>query len=99
MRLIDADRFDEDGGRYLRARLEFPDGKKTNGYFAVLTSVQIKDAPTVDAVPVVHAHRVHCHSAGGGTHWLACSECMNPIDYADNYCKNCGAKMDEEASE
>lgn len=48
-----------------------------------------------DAAPVVHAHRVHCHSAGGGTHWLACSECQNPIDHADKYCRNCGAIMDD----
>lgn len=46
-----------------------------------------------------HAHRVHCHSAGGEHHWLACSECQHLIGRADKYCPNCGAKMDGEESE
>ena len=41
------------------------------------------------------AHRVHCHSTGGETHWIACSICMNPIDFADKYCRSCGAKLIE----
>ena len=51
MELIDTDKFDEDRV-YFRARLILVDGKRTAGYHAVLTSVQVKDAPTVDAIKI-----------------------------------------------
>lgn len=47
----------------------------------------INNAPTVDAVPVVHGR------------WLLdgrCSECLaNPLTTHKTYCPNCGAKMME----
>ena len=52
--------------------------------------------PVKNVAPVVHAHKVRAHSQGGGTHWLVCSHCEQPIDWQDAYCKHCGAKMDEE---
>lgn len=48
MRLIDADKIS-----YERAHLIYPDGSECLGYRAVASSVEIKAAPTVDAVEVV----------------------------------------------
>lgn len=62
----------------------------------------IKDAPTVDTVEVVHGHW-NCNVLFYGTH--TCSNCgKDPIHYdgrtgyveiLSDYCPNCGAKMDE----
>lgn len=62
----------------------------------------VMDAPTVDAVEVVHGYNT------GNARWFECSVCgygFNDIfllDEADdmlepNYCAHCGAKMDLEA--
>ena len=55
-------------------------------------SVQIKDAPTEDVAPVVHAYN---KSKDG----FLCSACTFGDfglfrDYTPNYCPNCGARMD-----
>lgn len=34
------------------ARMQYPDGTSSNGYHAFVTSVEVKDAPTVDAIPI-----------------------------------------------
>lgn len=50
----------------------------------------IEAAPIVDATQVIHARwikRFTCYS---------CSECGHQVTSADNYCPNCGAKMDLE---
>ena len=52
--------------------------------------------PAADVAPVIHAHKIHAHSQGGGTHWVICSNCEKPIVWQDTYCKHCGAKMDKE---
>ena len=51
------------------------------------------DAPTVDAVPVVHGRWITDEK--GVTY---CGRCRIIDDYASvhNYCPNCGAKMDQE---
>ena len=52
----------------------------------------VEDAPTVEAVEVVHGRWVH-----KGAWHIECSECKHVlahIDEAKNYCPNCGAKMD-----
>ena len=52
----------------------------------------IENAPTVDAVPVVHGRWIH-----KGAWHIECSECnyiLAHIGEAKNYCPNCGAKMD-----
>lgn len=49
----------------------------------------IEKAPTVDAVPVVHGHRVD-----GGGFYDRCSQCDGILPLCANYCPNCGAKMD-----
>ena len=86
MRLIDANSI-----RYRNAKLEFPDGHKTHGYFAVVTSVEIEEAPTIEAEPVRHGEWKKRLNES------TCSECKF-IYYSNkdewNYCPNCGAKMD-----
>lgn len=86
MRLIDAD------------ALKY---QATGGLTSVglLTLAEIDDAPTIDAVPVVHGRWVNYRKAviGLATIWSAeCSECgcgqvRKFEEY--NYCPNCGAKM------
>ena len=49
----------------------------------------IEKAPTVDAVPVVHGHRVD-----DGGFYARCSQCEGVLPLCANYCPNCGAKMD-----
>lgn len=67
----------------------------------------IDDAPTVDAVEVVHGEWVHCN--GKSNLWY-CSECgekilynptrrtynieKRPVHEVNKYCRGCGAKMD-----
>lgn len=86
MRLIDADAFLE--------RMSH-----TDRVFGVV--FDINDAPTVDAVLVVHgrweynAQTIHTQSL------MRCSICgwwtLDPsVDGAYHYCPNCGAKMDLE---
>ena len=49
----------------------------------------IDNAPTVDAVPVVHGHKVD-----DGGFYARCSQCDGVLPLCANYCPNCGAKMD-----
>ena len=55
-RLIDADKIS-----YERAHLIYPDGSECLGYRAVASSVEIKIAPTVDAVEVVRCEKCVLH--------------------------------------
>lgn len=58
---------------------------------------EIDEAPTVDAVPVVHGRWVHHYHDSGepiDDKWY-CSECHMCNDHRRTwYCPNCGAKMD-----
>ena len=62
----------------------------------------IQNAPTVDAVEVVHGHwtatNVIVHKAGYGVRYYYHAECrVNPhrlFECENDYCPNCGAKMD-----
>lgn len=59
---------------------------------------EIRHAPTVDAVPVVHGRWIHDgQRINGGIDWCHCSECGKSDNFCarTNYCPNCGAKMDE----
>ena len=58
----------------------------------------LNEAPTVEAVPVVHGHWINCMN-----YPLRCSNCgiivdsVNGIPWANKsfkYCPHCGAKMD-----
>ena len=66
---------------------------------AVVKSVQ--EAPTIDAVPVVHAKWEDAPYVYFGAKRYVCSNCcsddfwnMRFVITKDNYCPNCGAKMD-----
>ena len=61
------------------------------GYVQVVDVGDIEDAPAVDAAPVVHGEWIELHEENGhevGT----CSHCLH-VRIVDNYCPNCGAKM------
>ena len=54
------------------------------------------DAPTVDAVEVVHGRWIPCGGCG-----YRCSNCDFWVAFRslNNYCPNCGAKMDGDGNE
>ena len=62
----------------------------------------LKNAPTVDAVEVVHGRWEHIKDYGGGNCFGYCSHCKTPIkanslmalEMYNKYCPWCGAKMD-----
>lgn len=99
MRLIDADALAEEmeNAKY---------GSNASAYAKGCNDVinyyirQLKEAPTID--PVRHARWVHTGAyvttAYGHLDVYKCSECATDvtIDDHDNYCPNCGAKMDKE---
>ena len=88
MRLIDADALIEEA--------------LTEGAYGYVDAKQIADAPTVDAVPVRHGRIIETIENGRmkrvfsccGTDFTKMTCWMTP-----DFCPNCGAKMDEEASE
>lgn len=53
----------------------------------------INEAPTIDAVPVVHGRWLPVDEKNDA---FDCSECDIMVQKRLNYCPNCGAKMDEE---
>jgi len=56
----------------------------------------ILEAPTVDAVEVVHGQWVNPYINRYGHPCHCCSVCGFKASYQDkNYCPNCGAKMEE----
>jgi hypothetical protein len=84
MRLIDAGALKE---KRFRMHSEFL------GAVSVVAVRDIDDAPTIDAVPVVHGTWVHDIN-----NLYGCSECMKRETMSPKklkpYCPNCGAKMD-----
>lgn len=95
-RLIDADALN-----YVRVRIAHEDGT-IGGYNAVVPSSEIKNAPTVDAVPVKHGKWIDegQYADFFPHHAWRCSECGEHVIEIDTpwyrYCPNCGARMDEE---
>ena len=99
VRLIDANAV----SRTLR-NLPFGYAKSFAGQAALK---EVENAPTIDAVPVVHGRWVR--AAGKSNIWY-CSVCGDKINYKQNrrtynipkvpveqknkFCRNCGAKMD-----
>ena len=63
----------------------------------VVSVEDIENAPTVDAVEVVHGRWINPYMNRYGHPCHCCSVCGFKASYQDkNYCPNCGAKMDEE---
>lgn len=55
----------------------------------------LRIADLIDLEPERTCHAVEDVSVGGFVSWR-CSECEQPINKADNYCSNCGAKVVED---
>lgn len=82
-------------------------GGRTQMIVQQLLTRMISNAPTIDAVPVVHGRWVR---SAGRSHIWYCSVCGDKINYKQNrrtynipkvpvgqknkFCRNCGAKMD-----
>ena len=59
----------------------------------------IDEAPTIEAEPVRHG-RVIVHEGFEDEYYEYCSECESrDVHIGDNYCPNCGAKMDGDVNE
>ena len=104
MRLIDADailKADENSDK----ALVLGSGKALEIAYALLKK-KVADAPTVDAVPVVHGRWISWEEAGNfvpSPDRHECSVChdaaqvlVNGFELLSDYCPNCGAKMDGE---
>lgn len=106
MRLIDADailKADENSDK----ALVLGSGKTLEIAYALLKK-KVVDAPTVDAVPVVHGHWICEWDQESGTTTITCSQCKcnrvmkgcyvstdgTALWDEENYCPDCGAKMD-----
>ena len=93
MRLIDADVAIKNLKEWLNQTGIIP--KDTSYYWELLGCIE--DAPTVDVKPVIHAHWVDANdfvNIGNGIH-TECSHCHTWSKDKTNYCRFCGAIMDE----
>lgn len=90
MRLIDADAL---ASALNNGRLEEQTGRAVPfnaGVAFALTMVEY--APTIDAVPVRHGRWVVIDAEEPRRY--GCSECKRLSWHMENYCPNCGARMD-----
>ena len=56
----------------------------------------LENIPTIDAKPVRHGKWIE--KSTGGEHFYCCSKCGHvEWDAPNNYCPNCGARMDKDA--
>ena len=89
---------------FFRRRSETED----KGFLAVQCGVafaieEVKEAPSVDAVEVVHArwtrkdNSQNCKRIGDFEEWYECSACEGNSEHESIYCPDCGARMDVEA--
>ena len=107
-RLIDANALKDDFRRYMadrfdRERCVSEENCITCGRVCLFQRT-INNAPTVDAVEVVHGYWVSLtECANAGVYCSVCNKKVYKEDYAwcnrknklrSNYCPNCGAKMD-----
>lgn len=106
MRLIDADALIEKFNEKCDMATALVDEKTAERFhtFCVLADA-VDEQPTIDAEPVSHGHWIHTGKTNVyGGHQHACSVCgyslmVSPMCDNENYCCNCGAKMDEERKE
>lgn len=115
MRLIDANALCE----FFRERYEYlrnaSERQLPNGYVEVDLEIQCgaiiakefldkaNDAPTVDAVEVVHGRWIFKHNPITDPKRyfirIVCSECNLHTGQKSNYCPSCGAKMDGDGND
>lgn len=90
MRLIDADKFPTEHVNvgYDDYEIGFDEGIQ-------IMLDEIKDAPTVDAMPIVRGHWVK-DITYDLKQVIKCSVCKQKNNEFSNYCPSCGAKMNEE---
>lgn len=67
---------------------------KTNQRKQYVLYTAIEDAPTIDAVPVVHGRWIDTREYCGDYMCSNCKELYRTNVF--NYCPNCGARMDGE---
>lgn len=73
---------------------ELPDGCNNSLYGDVIKVIE--DAPLIEAEPVRYG-RVIVHDGFEDEYYEYCSECKSrDVRMGDNYCPNCGCKMDKE---
>lgn len=68
--------------------------ERTRGWNECIDYIQ-RNAPAVDAAPVVHARWVD--TIIGTIKCTLCGCCYNMYEGFAKYCPNCGARMDQEA--
>lgn len=103
MRLIDAD----EAIRRIEANMRAYYEESNGGYYLAEAAVDEIDAmPTVDAEPVKHGKwnkRTTIAYCRNGIFIdydeYLCSECQKVTEIKENYCSNCGAKMDLEGEQ
>ncbi len=78
MRLIDADALWE--------RLDYEPWENNADRDEIALPI-VNAAPTIDAVPVVHGHRVEV----AGRFYFVCSKCDGLLPFSCNFCPACGA--------
>lgn len=72
-----------------------------DGHLSAYIEEYINDAPTIEAVPVVHSHWVNCtgHTFAPVGSRCFCYNCHFYESAQYNWCHGCGAKMDGGGSE
>lgn len=91
MRLIDADELKE---RAYEMILEDPDAFNGGWSVNAVTTEEIDESPTIEAVPVVHGEWTKMYGSCMYVFSFRCSECNRLVEFDTNFCPNCGAKMD-----
>lgn len=93
MRLIDADELIEIAHEMIQ---EDPDAFNGGYSYDAVTVEEINEAPTVEAVPVVHGEWIHVPSSDMATgRAYECSNCkkMRYGSFMPPFCQMCGADM------
>lgn len=102
MRLIDVDVFAAELKERHENIMQDPEVSKRMKWCEAVhygaTTAIIEKMPTIEATPVVHGHMEKIEPCRIAVDRQCCS-CGTPMGREDNYCPNCGAKMDGGASD